>query len=689
MSFLNPVILYGLAAAAVPLLIHLLTRSKRRIIPFSTLRFLKELENRQRRRLRLRQMLLLILRTLVILLLVLAFARPTLRRGPATPGLSETASAVILDDSFSMNRRGADGDVLFDEAKRRALRLLSTLQPNDRVVLLSPVDTAAVDRPFLDPLAAAEAIHRAEIRYGRTDLSGAVAAALRRLAASSAAHKEIYHFSDLQRTGFRTDMPPAEAPNVPVYAAALPPAENVNLAVQELALKTTILQRGKTALLETTVHNSGSRPVSGAVLRLFVNDTPTAQEAVDAAPGGTVTVQLRFMLERPGFTVARVILEDDDLLEDNRRELAFRVPDSLRIGLFSRNSAGTFYLQAALQSDENGTGFFRLRHLSAADLRRLPELDAVILDEPADIDDSAAESLRLFVRRGGGLLLVLGPAVDTALNDILLPRLELPPISESLTSAGAGDFTLGAVDLTHPLFSGIFESERSDLVRPRFRFAFRVPPAAGIDPILRFSSGDPYLLEKKLGDGRILVLTAPFDPRLSDIVRQTLFAPLMTGIMFRAASAAEAVSPPAMIGEELHYVVPPSQAGSTFVMRRPDEQEDRLVARLTPEGAALHYAQTDLPGIYRLYADRRLLQHWAVHLPAEESLLTPIESAALQDLCGARLVPPNQDLAEFASAQRRGIELRKGFLGAALLLLVAEMILYREKGEVLPQPDGG
>ncbi|MGH7731747.1 MAG: BatA domain-containing protein, partial [Candidatus Eiseniibacteriota bacterium] len=79
MSFLNPLFLFGLAAAAVPILIHLFTRKRPREMRFPSLEFLSEVNRSEIRRLRLRQWLLLLLRTLAVAALALAISRPALR----------------------------------------------------------------------------------------------------------------------------------------------------------------------------------------------------------------------------------------------------------------------------------------------------------------------------------------------------------------------------------------------------------------------------------------------------------------------------------------------------------------------------------------------------------------------------------------------------------------------------------
>ena len=78
-GFLNPIYLLGLAAAAIPILIHLLHRHRAAVLEFSSLRLLKEVEQQVVKRIKLRQLILLILRTIIVALIMLALARPLLR----------------------------------------------------------------------------------------------------------------------------------------------------------------------------------------------------------------------------------------------------------------------------------------------------------------------------------------------------------------------------------------------------------------------------------------------------------------------------------------------------------------------------------------------------------------------------------------------------------------------------------
>ena len=116
MSFLNPLFLFGLAAAAVPILIHLFTRKRPREMAFPSLEFLAEVNRSEIRRLRLRQWLLLLLRTLAIAALALAMSRPALK-GTAGLGRGGSTTVVALVDQSGSMGAVAAGGTLFAEAR--------------------------------------------------------------------------------------------------------------------------------------------------------------------------------------------------------------------------------------------------------------------------------------------------------------------------------------------------------------------------------------------------------------------------------------------------------------------------------------------------------------------------------------------------------------------------------------------
>ena len=171
MSFLNPLFLFGLAAAALPILIHLFTRRRPREQMFSSLEFLTEVNQSEIRRLRLRQWLLLLLRTLAVAALALAMSRPALKGNAGTRQGAGTTVVALVDVSGSMSA-AAPGAVragdLVGVARRALDDLLASLVPQDELLLVPPgPHPISSQRRRLGACAAAA--HALEAGAGTTD----------------------------------------------------------------------------------------------------------------------------------------------------------------------------------------------------------------------------------------------------------------------------------------------------------------------------------------------------------------------------------------------------------------------------------------------------------------------------------------------------------------------------------------
>src|SRR5881409_247793 len=192
-SFIHPLALLGLAAAAIPALLHLLQRRIPPQLDFPPVRYLSAAERESARRLKLRHLLLLILRTALIVLVVLAAARPLipLRGGAHQP----TAVVIILDNSPSSGAVVSGGGVL-DRLRVAARSLLARTTSADRVwLMLCDGVLRGGTREAL--LAIIDSTHAG---WQRLDLVDAVGRAARIVDAQPLPGREVHVLSDLQRT---------------------------------------------------------------------------------------------------------------------------------------------------------------------------------------------------------------------------------------------------------------------------------------------------------------------------------------------------------------------------------------------------------------------------------------------------------------------------------------------------------
>ena len=136
MTFLHPLALLGLAAAAIPALLHLLQRRIPPELEFPAVRYLSAAERESARRLKLRHLLLLILRTALILVIVLAAARPLIRVRGAGGGAHEPTAVVVILDNSPSSGAVVDGRLTLDRLRIAAHNTIRLTTAADRVWLM-------------------------------------------------------------------------------------------------------------------------------------------------------------------------------------------------------------------------------------------------------------------------------------------------------------------------------------------------------------------------------------------------------------------------------------------------------------------------------------------------------------------------------------------------------------------------
>ena len=123
MTYQNPQILYFLFAIAIPIIIHLFNFRKHKVVYFSSIRFLKEINEEKKAVSTIKQYLILLSRILALAAIVLAFANPYIPNSDNT--LLNKNTIIYIDNSFSMNDISEKGRLL-DIAKEKALQIVES-----------------------------------------------------------------------------------------------------------------------------------------------------------------------------------------------------------------------------------------------------------------------------------------------------------------------------------------------------------------------------------------------------------------------------------------------------------------------------------------------------------------------------------------------------------------------------------
>jgi hypothetical protein len=647
LGFANPALLWGLLAAAIPVVIHLFFRRRPRPTPFPAIDFILRARRETERRLRLKKLLLFTARTLLLAAVALAVTRPRLEEpgvAAAAVAAGPRATAVVLDASGSMRYR-LDGRTLFERARADALGALAALSSEEPATALVCGDgPPAAEPPGFDRAAVRRVLESAEPTHGHADLTGCVSAALAALTASEAQAgipKRLVVATDLAASAWRLDVP---APAIEGPSGRVRPEVNVldaargaplpNAAVVSMEAEPDPAAGPRGHRITVGLANAGAEPLKDAPLQLSVGSGAGAEEErrvairafadVPAGSGARKTLSLSFPRGGPVVLTAA-------LPEDVPREVRVLVVDGAPSPVRYRDEA--YFVESALASPASPVRP-RLVDAEAFATEDLSQVDVVFLLNARSVGAKAADLAR-FVEAGGGLFVSVGDQVDPEAYDRELGALLPMPLHVEKSAAGTGRAgapgggqtaaRFAEVQWDHPalaVFSG--EAREGFLGARFFRYLLAKPGRGGKDGAARvlatFDDGAPALVEGRRGKGRVLLFTSSVDRDWTDWPIRTSFLPAMQRFAgFLGGSLEERREPPLPVGAQ--RTVRAGEGETVVALVGPDGRE-RRAAELEREGARPSERASDRGGI--VYAPR-LPGLWQVKVagPRGEERLEP------------------------------------------------------------------
>ena len=690
MNFLSPAFLIALPLAAIPLIIHLLSKRQQKKISWGAMRFLMQAVTRKRRLWRLMDILLLLLRTAAFLFFIFALARP-LMRSTWFGGSAPREVILVLDQSMSMTRK-SDGGTLFELQLQKANELLDELSASDSVRVLlageSPEwlvqESAALSR-------AQPRLREVQVTGGGGDLLACVREAVELEAPKDKSERVVMVVTDGQRFGWRMDDPAIWAGlQARIQKSAIPTRVNLhivgeaktqNLAVNRIETPRPVGAINQALTFNAQVQNRGPEPSKPALLNWQLNGQSIGVATIpELAPGASTSVSINQLFSSPGmFKVGCEVEGGDALPGDNRSvvvvEIFERVPILLvddAAGADAIESESAFVL-AAFGRRGNATwrSVFEPIVIESGALSKtnLQDFRCVILANTHALADAAIDKLESYVEGGGGVWLALGSRTEPEHFNEHLYRGGVGLAPMKLTEA-IGDpndrerfFTVRAASEAHPATALLSDFQRLDLDRARIYRRHQFDPFSGKDVsvLLQVQHGDPVVVERKLGRGRVLVQSIPLGVSWSTL-------PLCQAYV-------------AMLHEWLWYASEPGlpkrnlAPGETMVEQGVGKAQLTLPNNRTVHLEQARYANTRLPGEYGLKMDSKTVAFHVQRSP-EESDLKPLSDSDLQQLA-AYHIGVNASLETPATAKteppRHPLE---GMLLVALpFLLLGEMLL--------------
>jgi hypothetical protein len=466
MMFFNAILLGGIAALAIPLVIHLLNRSRYRVIPWGAMHLIDDLVQVNSRRLEWKSLLLLLLRCAIPVVLALCMARPLLTAWKTAGGDGQAAVVMLVDNSLSMDAP-AMGDGMtasspssdagsvppgaeaarrpssavdrsaLEAAKQQAATILQQMDRSTQwsVISIGGSPMNLTEGSTRDDGEALRQLRSIRGGHGSSDTLAAVRAALEQLDRSTQTQQHILLLSDFQQSQVDPLSDPLRAvikdelqrratkPLLTLLPIARRDGTNRSIHLESDAVPVTGIDQPFE--VRVAVDNHDDQPVSGLIVSLEADGVVLTSKSIDIGSRSTSQQTFFCRFPTPGtHVVSARLIESDAVAGDNQSFMAVRVPPTLDVLLVDSQPQApgldgeTAFLQIAVSpqtiGQTRGTDLMRSQRIDPDQISDalLAESDVVVLANIARLRDDVAQRLEQFVRGGGGLVVFAGDQLD-------------------------------------------------------------------------------------------------------------------------------------------------------------------------------------------------------------------------------------------------------------------------------------
>jgi hypothetical protein len=562
LTFLNPLLLFGLAAGILPILIHRLTQRKAFPRKFSAVRLLLQSQQVTAKPQRLKHLILLALRILAVLGIVFMMARPLLTHPGIAALRSEGAKVIILDNSLSMGFREQGGE-RYDLAKKAAKEALIGFEGEVAIIPTVDVQTAQTAAKGVQWRETEEALKELEtipFSFGRGDPASALGLAYQRLKDLKTS-KQILILSDMARGDWEAldlsklgVVSDAEVTFLRIGGRNRDP----NFCVKSVSLIEGEAVVGAPARLEVGISNLSEKSET-KLIQLFLSGIKIDQKSIDVKAGEDGKVYFELFLEKPGWIDGEVRLSEDRLPSDDIFYFPLKVREKVKVLIVdgdprtSLKASESYYLLNALRPGGLENSPFLVRVITEAEVASvdLRPYDAIFLLNAAKPYPSRLAS---FLELGRPVFIFLGDRSSPGeYNAFTL----LPWRIGELRDLGQKSERIAQMDPGHDALNSLSRGSES-LKSASFRRYFKIEGSTR--NLLTLGNQDPLLVEAEIGKSRLFLFTSSADLDWNDLPLKAAYLPLIQGLLKEAVGLTGSSLPTGLrVGEPFKEQVRPVQ----------------------------------------------------------------------------------------------------------------------------------
>ncbi|MDD5677422.1 MAG: BatA and WFA domain-containing protein [Kiritimatiellae bacterium] len=548
----NPLFMWMLPLAGLPILFHLFLKLKKRQAVFSSLMFFNLIDPKLSARRKMREWLVLILRMLFIAFILLALARPVWR-GAGAGGT--VAMVIVVDNSGSMCAPGRDGRNKLAAALDAAAMLLTGLNGRDLAGIVLTVEDPAVSLPdglVSDKTALKSALSKTEETEATGSAAGALRRALSMLDNTSAAGLELHILSDLQSAEWNilpaTPFEPPAGTRLQVHRIPPVPETSANISLAGITPPPYRLIAGRRVYVHARLINT--TPFSADIrLNSLDDQNQKAFQSVPVPPNGEKDVEITLAPALPGVHWLTAWIEGDSFSFDNRAAAAYTCTEMERV-VFIGAREDFALLPIAIDPADSGrlSGLIPVftNAISRPDLmgNQKPVLLIMTWNTFARAGERQPE-VKAFVEYGGNLLVLPSPIEPLTTGPI--------PDWAGAVPEQRTEFAEGLPLLVFRKSAVLFRDladEKGDLASLRNIKIFKGHPlrlTQDGQALMGLPDGRPVLVQQKLGKGTLFTCGLAFDSSWSILPLKGGFVALAQAI----ALATPAPPVPLVAGDRL------------------------------------------------------------------------------------------------------------------------------------------
>lgn len=535
LGFLNPLFLFGLTAAVLPILIHRLTQRRPAMRSFSAVHLLLETQRVVTRTHHLKQLFLLFLRILAVVTLSFLMAQPVLFRPGLRTLAEEGANVILMDNSLSMAYEEEMQGDRFTLAQKAAQELIQGLK--GKFLILPTVPGTGDRMEWKKGAEALKDLTAIPLSFGRGEPTFALNLAFRELRGLGMP-REILILSDFARgdwDGLHLSSLETVSSEVGLTFLRIG-GENrdANFAVRGIRLIGGEAVVGLPSQLECRVANLSDSP--GAIrVQLFLSGIKVGEKEAALKAGEEGRVSFEVSSDRPGWVNGEIRLSQDRLPIDNVFYFPLRYRERIKVLVVdgdpktSLQKSEAYYLAQALNPGKGEGSPFLPKVIPDMELAGidLGSYEAVFL---LNVEQPPVFKLAAFLETGRPVFIFLGDRVaPESYHAFPLFPWHLQGIKDA---AGKEPLRIGQIDLTHDLLRSLFGAKGQALKAASFRRYYGV--RGGHRNLLTLENQDPLLMEGRMGKGKVFLFASSADLDWNDLPLKAAYVPLVQGLLKEA-----------------------------------------------------------------------------------------------------------------------------------------------------------